>query len=80
MEQASEPESTLDFDVGKNTGVVCGNRRGRVIRLMKKYSGQFPFEKMISHRLSLDELVRNMHIVVNHDECVKVVVTPLKKD
>lgn len=35
---------------------------------------------MISHRLSLDELVRNMHIVVNHDECVKVVVTPLKKD
>lgn len=35
---------------------------------------------MISHGLGLDELVRNMRIVVNHDECVKVVVTPLKTD
>ncbi len=35
---------------------------------------------MISHGLGLDELVRNMHIIVNHDECVKVVVTLLKKD
>lgn len=56
----------------------CGNKWGPVISLMHRYSNQFPFEKMISHQMSLEELVNNMDIVTDPNKCVKVIVVPHK--
>jgi len=57
----------------------CGNNWGSVLKVMNKYSSQFPFEKMISHKMSLDELVKNMNIVTDPNKCMKVEVIPHKK-
>lgn len=58
----------------------CGNKWGPVIKVMEKYSGKFPFEKLISHRMNLDEIVKNMEIVLDPNKCMKVEVIPHKKD
>lgn len=58
----------------------CGNNWGPVIKVMEKYSGKFPFEKLISHRMNLDEIVKNMEIVLDPNKCMKVEVIPHKKD
>jgi hypothetical protein len=46
---------------------------------MQKHAQRFPFEKLITHRLSLEELVRDMRIVTDPDACMKVEVIPHKK-
>ena len=58
----------------------CGHIWGPVLKVMNKYSNQFPFEKLISHKMSLDELVKNMNIVTDPNKCMKVEVIPDKKD
>ena len=56
----------------------CGTNWGPVIKVMEKHSHQYPFEKLISHKLSLDEIVNNMNIVVDPNKCMKVEVIPHK--
>jgi len=58
----------------------CGRKWDPVIRIMKRYTNQFPFDKLISHQFSLNELVNNMNIVTDPNKCMKVVVIPHKKD
>lgn len=57
----------------------CGTNWGPVIKVMQKYSNQFPFEKLISHKMNLDEIVKNMDIVIDPNKCMKVEVVPQKK-
>ena len=54
----------------------CGTDWGPVLKLMQKQAGRYPFASLISHRMGLDELVANMRVVVNPDECMKVEVIP----
>ena len=54
----------------------CGHVWGPVLKVMNKYKDQFPFEKMISHKMSLEELVENMDIVTDPNKCMKVEVIP----
>lgn len=58
----------------------CGHIWGPVLKVMNKYKDQFPFEKMISHKMSLEELVENMGIVTDPDKCMKVEVIPNNND
>jgi len=58
----------------------CGNNWGPVIKVMERYLNQFPFEKLISHKMSLDEIVKNIDIVIDPNKCMKVEVIPHKKD
>jgi threonine dehydrogenase-like Zn-dependent dehydrogenase len=56
----------------------CGNNWGPVIRVMDRFSSQFQFEKLISHRMNLEEIVENMSIVTDPNKCMKVEVMPFK--
>ena len=47
---------------------------GREVILQQ--AARYPFASQISHRLSLDELVAQMGVVTNPNECVKVEVVP----
>jgi L-iditol 2-dehydrogenase len=58
----------------------CGHIWSPVLKVMDEYSNQFLFEKMISHKVSLEELVKNMEVVTDPNKCMKVVVIPHKKD
>jgi len=57
----------------------CGTNWGPVLKVMEKYSSQFPFDKLISHKMSLDEIVKSMDIVIDPNKCMKVEVVPHKK-
>jgi hypothetical protein len=37
---------------------------------------RFPFDKLITHRMSLPEIVKNMAIVLDPNACMKVEVVP----
>ena len=40
-------------------------------------AGRLPLEKLITHRITLDELPRGLDLCHNHlDECIKVIVYP----
>jgi len=56
----------------------CGLKWGPVIELLNRYSDRYPFEKIISHQMSLDEVVKNMDIVIDPNKTTKVVVVPHK--
>jgi L-iditol 2-dehydrogenase len=61
--------------------ITCGtNKWGKVIKILEKYSNMFPFEKLISHKMSLEEVVNNMNIAVDPNRSMKSVVVPHKKD
>ena len=57
----------------------CGNVWGPVLKVMERHSDRFPFDKMLSHEMSLDEIVKNMDIVLDPNKCMKVEVMPHKK-
>ena len=54
----------------------CGTNWGPVLEIMEKHAARYPFASLISHRMGLEELVRNMKVVVNPDACMKVEVVP----
>jgi len=54
----------------------CGTDWGPVLEMMEKHAARYPFPSLISHRMGLEGLVRDMGIVVNPDACVKVEVVP----
>ncbi len=54
----------------------CGTNWGPVLDIMDKHVARYPFDSLISHRMGLEELVRNMKVVVNPDACMKVEVVP----
>jgi L-iditol 2-dehydrogenase len=58
----------------------CGNNWEPVLKVMDSFSDQFPFEKLITHEMSLNEIVSNMDIVTDPNRCMKVVVVPHKSN
>jgi threonine dehydrogenase-like Zn-dependent dehydrogenase len=54
----------------------CGNKWGQVLKVMQAHADRFPFEKLITHRMNLDEIVKNMGIVLDPHKCMKVEVVP----
>ena len=54
----------------------CGNVWGPVLNIMQRHSDRFPLHKLISHRMSLAEIVTNMKIVQDPNKCMKVEVVP----
>lgn len=57
----------------------CGYRWDKTIKILRRYRKQFPFEKMITHQLSLEELVKQMStIATDPTSHVKAVVVPHK--
>lgn len=57
----------------------CGNKWGQVITVMQKHARQIPFERLITHRMSLEEVAKDMGIVTDPEKCMKVEVIPHKK-
>ena len=57
----------------------CGYKWGPVLKAMHAHADRFPFEKLITHRFSLPELVKEMSIVTDPNKCMKVEVLPHKK-
>lgn len=54
----------------------CGTDWGPVLNLLARHADRYPFASLISHRMSLEELVERMGLVVDPDACVKVEVVP----
>jgi L-iditol 2-dehydrogenase len=54
----------------------CGTNWRPVLKILQQQRMRYPFASLISHRVSLDELVSKMEIVTRPDECVKVEVVP----
>jgi len=57
----------------------CGNNWGPVLNIMDKFTAQFSFEKLISHKMNLEEIIENMNIITDPNKCMKVEVVPHKK-
>ncbi len=57
----------------------CGTGWGPVLNLMQRHAERFDFASMISHRMGLEELVKDMALVVDPEACVKVQVVPHKE-
>ena len=60
--------------------MTCGLNWGPIIKILKRYENQFPFEKLISHKMSLKEVVKDMDIALDPNKSMKSVVVPHKKD
>jgi hypothetical protein len=43
---------------------------------MERFAKQFPFEKMITHRMNLEEVIKNIGLVLDPNKCMKVEVIP----
>jgi L-iditol 2-dehydrogenase len=54
----------------------CGTNWGQVLTLLDRYSDAYDFASMITHRLSLPELIEQMGVATDPEACVKVEVTP----
>jgi len=54
----------------------CGTDWGPVLEMMEKHAARYPFASLISHRMGLEELVRDMGIVADPEACMKVEVVP----
>jgi len=46
---------------------------------MDRFSDQSPFGELITHEMSLNEIVNGMEIVTDPNRCMKVVVVPHKQ-
>jgi threonine dehydrogenase-like Zn-dependent dehydrogenase len=56
----------------------CGNVWAPILNIMQRHADRFPFQKLISHRLGLPEIVRDMAISQDPNKCMKVEVVPHK--
>jgi threonine dehydrogenase-like Zn-dependent dehydrogenase len=56
----------------------CGNVWGRVLNIMQRHADRAPLQELISHRMSLAEIVEDMAIVQDPNQCMKVQVVPHK--
>jgi threonine dehydrogenase-like Zn-dependent dehydrogenase len=56
----------------------CGNVWGRVLNIMQRHADRAPLQELISHRMSLAEIVEDMEIVQDPNKCMKVQVVPHK--
>ncbi len=54
----------------------CGNVWGPVLNIMQRHSDRFELHELISHQMSLDEIVTDMEIVQDPNKCMKVEVVP----
>ncbi len=54
----------------------CGTNWGPVLTILDRFSGTYDFASMITHRLTLPELVEQMGVATDPNACVKVEVTP----
>jgi L-iditol 2-dehydrogenase len=54
----------------------CGNVWGRILNILRRHADRFPLQELISHRLGLAEIVENMEIVQDPNQCMKVEVVP----
>lgn len=54
----------------------CGNKWAPVLTVMDRYAKQFPFEKMITHKMSLEEVIKKIGLVLDPTKCMKVEVVP----
>ena len=54
----------------------CGTNWRPVLKILQQQAARYPFASLISHRMSLDDLVTKMSITTNPGECVKVEVVP----
>lgn len=56
----------------------CGTNWRPVLKILQQQAGRYDFPSMITHRMSLDELVDGFGTVTKFDECVKIEVAPHK--
>lgn len=54
----------------------CGSNWRPVLKILQQQQGNYQFSSLITHRFGLDELVNNMGIVTDPNECVKIEVVP----
>jgi threonine dehydrogenase-like Zn-dependent dehydrogenase len=54
----------------------CGNKWAPVLTVMDRFAKQFPFEKMITHKMSLEEVIKKIGLVLDPTKCMKVEVVP----
>jgi len=54
----------------------CGSNWRPVLKILQQQQANYRFPSLISHRLSLDELVDQMEIVTDPNKCVKIEVVP----
>jgi L-iditol 2-dehydrogenase len=57
----------------------CGNVWGPVLNMMQRHGERYPLENLISHRMGLAEIVKEMKIVQDPNKCMKVEVVPHKQ-
>jgi L-iditol 2-dehydrogenase len=57
----------------------CGNKWGQVLTVMRKHGDRFAFNKLITHTMSLEEVVKDIGIVTDPNKCMKIEVVPGKK-
>lgn len=56
----------------------CGTNWRPVLKVLQQQSDRYDFPSLITHRFSLDELVKGFGTVTKFDECVKIEVVPHK--
>lgn len=54
----------------------CGSNWRPVLKLLQQQQKNYRFASLITHRFGLGELVNNMGIVTDPNECVKIEVVP----
>ena len=57
----------------------CGYKWAPVLKVMDEHGDRFPFEKLITHRFTLQQVVENLSIVTDPNKCMKVEVVPHQK-
>ena len=54
----------------------CGTNWRPVLEILRRQQRNYDFASLITHRLTVEELVRNMAVVTDYDRSVKVEVVP----
>lgn len=54
----------------------CGTNWRPVLKILQQQSNRYDFASLITHRMGLEELVKNFGTVTKFDECVKIEVVP----
>lgn len=54
----------------------CGSNWRPVLKILQQQQANYRFPSLITHRFGLEELVANMGIVTDPNECVKIEVVP----
>ena len=57
----------------------CGSNWRPVLKILEQQQHNYDFASLITHRLSLDELVEQIGVVTDPNQCVKVEVVPHAK-